>query len=137
MINQVILLGRLVKAPELRQTQTGTEVCTFTLAVNRKFKNQEGQSEADYINCVAFKNTATLISKYVGKGEKLAITGKITSRSYESANGDKKYVTEVIVEGMTFLEPKKDISEKSNSEIVRDVMQNDSWKDISDDDLPF
>ncbi|EGQ4287109.1 single-stranded DNA-binding protein, partial [Staphylococcus pseudintermedius] len=95
MINRVVLVGRLTKNPELRHTQSGTSVCSFTLAVNRTFTNAQGEREADFINCIAFKKTAENIINYLSKGSLAGIDGRIQSRSYENKEGQRVYVTEV------------------------------------------
>lgn len=105
MINNVTLVGRLTKDIELRYTQSGKANASFNLAVNRRFK-QEGQPDADFISCVAWNSVADALSKYTSKGSLIGVTGRIQTRNYES-NGKKVYVTEVIVNEVTFLEPKK------------------------------
>lgn len=105
MINNVTLVGRLTKDIELRYTQSCKSNASFNLAVNRRFK-QEGQPDADFIRCVAWNGAADALAKYTSKGSLIGITGRIQTRTYES-NGKKVYVTEVIVNEVTFLEPKK------------------------------
>lgn len=100
-MNRVELLGRLTKAPELKQTQSGTMVTNFTIAVNRRFA-KEGQQQADFINCIAWRKTAEFISKYFTKGSMIAVTGSIQSRSWDDQNGQKRYATEIIVDGVYF-----------------------------------
>ena len=106
-MNQVNLIGRITKEPELRTTQLKTNIVTFTLAVNR-YKDENGESVADFITCVAWKNQADFIAKYVKKGNLLAITGRIQTRSYDESNGAKRTVTEVIAENVENLTPKED-----------------------------
>ena len=106
-MNKIILIGRLTKEPELRHTTSNIEVTQFSLAVNRDFKNQGGEYEADFINCVAYRNLAETISKYVKKGDKLGVDGRLQTRTYENSEGKKVYVTEVLVNGIEFLEPRK------------------------------
>ena len=106
-MNSVVLIGRVTKAIELKKTASGKSVATFTLAVNRDYKNAEGNYDADFINCVAFEQRAETISRYVNKGDKFGVEGKINTRTYDK-NGSKVYVTEVIVDGFEFLEGKKD-----------------------------
>lgn len=131
-------VGRLTAQPELRYTANEVEVCSFTLAVDRRFKS-EGQPEADFINCVAFKNTAKLIAQYVSKGNRLAVSGRIQTRSYENEQGNKIYVTEVIVENMTFLEPKKEdaIVPTTEEKKTDPFAEFGASIAIDDDDLPF
>ena len=106
MINKVVLIGRLTASPELRKTQTGTSVVSYTLAVNRNIQ-KEGQPQADFINCVAWNKLADLMIDYLHKGSLIGITGHIQTRNYDDKYGNKVYVTEVITEELQFLEPKK------------------------------
>ena len=105
-MNKVILIGNLTKEPEAKNTQSGVSVCTFTVAVRRRFKDADGEYQSDFINCVAWRQTANFISSYFHKGSKIAITGNIQTRSYDDSNGQKKYVTEVIVDEAEFVESK-------------------------------
>jgi single-strand DNA-binding protein len=105
-INKVILLGRLVKDPEVRNTQNNTMVCSFSLAVNRRFK-QEGQPDADFINIVAWNKTAEFVAKYFAKGQQVAVVGRIQTRNYDDKDGKKVYVTEVVAEEVHFAESKR------------------------------
>ena len=114
MMNRVVLVGRLTKDPELRYTPNGVAVCTFTLAVNRPFTNQQGERDADFINCVAWRKTAENLANYQKKGNLIGIDGWIQTRSYEGNDGKRRYITEVIAESVQFLEPKKD--EKTNQQ---------------------
>lgn len=102
MLNSVILLGRLTTDSELRSTQNGTSVTQFTLAVDRDFVKQGEERQTDFINCVAFKQTAEFITKHFGKGRMIALTGRLRSRTYDDKNGVKHFVTEVIVDTASF-----------------------------------
>lgn len=106
MINQVVLVGRLTKDPELRYTPNGIATSTFTIAVNRAFTNQQGEREADFINCVVWRKSAENLANYQKKGNLIGITGRIQTRSYEGQDGKRVYVTEVVCEEISFLEPK-------------------------------
>lgn len=112
MINTAVLTGRLTRDPELRVSQSNIPVCNFTLAVNRPFKDRNGENQADFINCVAFRKQAELIKQYVSKGDLFGIEGRQQSRSYENKEGQRVYVTETVVENITFLESNKN---KSNN----------------------
>lgn len=144
-MNKVFLIGHLVKDPELRYTSSNIPVTSFTLAVNRNFINQNGEKEVDFINIVAWKKQAENIHKYCFKGSKVAIEGRVQVRSYDDQNGQKRYVTEVVLENIEFISTKKEEpKEKSNSEIIKDVMEDkDPFEEfaketqISDSDLPF
>lgn len=103
-MNKVELIGRLTKDPEIRTTANQVAFCNFTLAVDRSFKDSNGQRQADFINCVAWRQTATFIQKYFRKGNRLAVIGSIQTRSYEDKNGQKVFVTEVIADEAEFVE---------------------------------
>ena len=100
-MNKAILLGRLTKAPEIKYTQSGKAVASFTLAVDRR-KSASGDSQADFISCVAWDKVAETIGNYCSKGQQIAVEGRIQSRSYEAKDGSKRYVTEVVVQNMYF-----------------------------------
>lgn len=127
-MNKVILIGRVTKDIELKATNSGKYVASFTLAVNRDYKNADGNYDADFINCVAFGQQAETISKYVNKGDKFGVTGKLNTRTYEK-NGSKVYITEVIVDGFEFLKSKKD---KLSADIDAE-----NFEPYDDGDLPF
>ena len=106
MINRVVLVGRLTKDPEFRTTQSGVDVATFTLAVNRTFTNAQGEREADFINIVVFRKQAHNVNNYLSKGKLAGVDGRIQSRSYENQEGRRIFVTEVVADSVQFLEPK-------------------------------
>lgn len=144
-MNKIILIGRLTREPELRYTTSNVAVANFSLAVNRDFKNQEGEYEADFINCVAYRKLAETINNYVKKGDKLAVEGGLQVRNYTNSEGRNVYVTEVIVTNIDFLEAKKqDYASKEYSsrkdaskEEIDPFVNNDIQLEINDDDLPF
>ena len=107
MVNNVVLVGRLVRDVDLRQTSTGKEMTYFTLAVNKNFKNEQGEQAADFIGCVAFGKTAENMARFLSKGSLIAVEGRISTRNYQGNDGKTVYVTEVIVGSVTFLESKK------------------------------
>lgn len=107
-MNKVIIIGNLTKDIELTKTTTGVEVAKFTVAVQRKFKNAQGETESDFINCVAWRQTAEFAHKYFTKGEKIAVTGSIQTRTYDNQEGKKVYVTEVVAEEVEKLVWNKD-----------------------------
>lgn len=107
MINNVVLAGRLTKDVELRFTANGVAVASFTLAVNRPFKNAEGENEADFINCVIWRQPAETLANHTGKGSLIGVEGSIQTRTYETEDGSKRYVTEVVANRFSFLESKK------------------------------
>jgi single-strand DNA-binding protein len=102
MLNRVILMGRITQDLEVRQTPAGVSALTFNIAVDRNFKNQSGEYDADFITCVAWRNTAEFIGRYFGKGRMIALEGQLRSRTYEDKNGTKHYVTEVYVDTASF-----------------------------------
>lgn len=128
-MNKIILIGRITKDIELKKANSGKSVVAFTLAVNRDYKNEEGGYDADFFNCVAFEQKAETISKFVHKGDKFGIIGKLSTRNYEKPDGSKVYVTEIVVEGFEFLESKKD---KQTLDVVHE-----DFTEIANDDLPF
>lgn len=142
MTNRAVLVGRLTKDPELRFTPNGIAVTTFTLAVNRPFKNANGEQEADFINIVVWKKAAENVANYTSKGSLVAIDGRIQTRSYENKDGQRVYVTEVVADSVQFLETKKREAQQQNSQQRYTSDQGTPFQggqpvDISDDDLPF
>ena len=111
MLNKVILMGRFTQDAELRSTLAGISVTSFTVAVGRDFTGKDGEKKTDFINCVAFKGTAEFITKYFRKGSMAIIEGRIETRSWDDADGKKRYATEVIVNNIYFGESKKDTVE--------------------------
>lgn len=105
-MNRTILIGRMTKDAELKTTSSGINYCNFIIAVDRRFKDANGQRQADFIACVAWRTTAEFISKYFKKGNKIAVVGSIQTRSYEDQSGNKHLVTEVIVDEAEFVESK-------------------------------
>lgn len=138
-MNKVSLIGRITKDIELKNTISGTAVATFTLAVDRDYKNKDGSRDTDFINCVAYKRRAEIISKYVHKGDKLGVSGSINTRTYERKDGSKAYITEVIVDGFDFLESKKDKPTETEPTSFSNASADD-FEEIAvpdDEDLPF
>lgn len=105
-MNKVILVGRLVKDPEVKTTQSQIAFCGFTIAVDRKFKSASGERQADFISCVAWRQQAEFLGKYFQKGSRVGIVGNLQSRTYDDANGKKVYVTEVVVDEIEFVDSK-------------------------------
>lgn len=134
-MNKVILLGRMVKDVELRHTQTNKAVCSFTVAVNRHSKNEEGQYETDFINCAAWDKQATFISQYFHKGDAIALVGRLQTKTWEDKDGKKHYVTEVIV-GEVYFAGKK-ASGENQSQTQNTTVENSSMAIESEDELPF
>ena len=126
MINNVVLVGRMTRDAELRMTQSNTAVASFTLAVNRPFKNQNGEREADFINCVIWRQAAENLANWCKKGALVGITGNIQTRNYENQQGQRVYVTEVLANNFQLLESRSQQQSSNNNSI-----------DVSDEDLPF
>lgn len=131
-MNKVILIGRLVADPDIRHTQSGKCVASYRLAVDRAFKS-DGQPEADFINCVAWGKSGEFCQKYLHKGMKIAIEGRIQTGSYTKDDGTKVYTTDVIVEHHEFCEGKK----QSDSGSYAEPAQGFTEIDEDDSDLPF
>ncbi|WP_394468075.1 single-stranded DNA-binding protein [Streptococcus anginosus] len=129
MINNVVLVGRLTRDAELRYTPQNQAVATFNLAVNRNFKNQSGEREADFINVVIWRQQAENLANWTKKGSLIGITGRIQTRSYENQQGQRVYVTEVVADSFQILE-KREYSANHSS-------MDSQMPPFSDDDLPF
>lgn len=128
-MNKVILVGRITKDPEAKLTTNQTQFCNFTIAVDRRFKDENGNRPADFISCVAWQKTAAFIQKYFRKGNKIGIVGSIQTRSYEDKNGQKRFITEVVVDEAEFVE-------NNNKEEAQEEAQ--GGKPAADGDfLPF
>jgi len=164
-LNRVVLVGRLTRDPELRYTPNGVAVANFTVAANRPFRNQQGEQEADFINCVVWRKAAENLATYMKKGSMIGVDGRIQTRSYENQEGRMVYVTEVLAENIQFLESRNATQQRSGSNYGQQEQnqhqsqsqfgqgysqetqpsnqssspfQNDGEQiDISDDDLPF
>ena len=135
MINTVILIGRLTADPILKQTPTSTSVCSFTLAVNRNFIKPDAAQSADFIDIVAWRQTAEFVSKYFKKGTQIAIEGSIQTRSYEDKNGNKRKAVEVVAHQVHFAESKQ---KGSDSGAQAPAISSGADEDIPDeDDLPW
>ena len=108
MLNRIICIGRLTKDPELRHTQSGTAVASFTIAVDRDFKNQNGEKEADFVNCVAWKGTAEFVSRFFTRGRMAVVEGRLQSRKYTDKDGNNRTAYEVVASSVYFGDSKKD-----------------------------
>lgn len=147
MINRVILIGRLTKDPELKYTSSGAAVGTFNLAVNRQFTNANGDREADFINCVIWRKSAENFANFTHKGSLVGIDGRLQTRNYENQQGQRVYVTEVVVDNFSLLESRasgqSDAKPYANTQNQTQSKPADTFAnkgqaiDISDDGLPF
>ena len=166
-MNKVILIGRLARDPEMRTTPSGVATTSFTIAVQRNYANAQGDREADFISCVAWRKQAENIAKYCSKGSQVAVEGRIQTRNYDAQDGSKRYVTEVIADNVSFLGGRSTSSESSSyaannynnvsntndsmssnnfggsNDIVTTNLSEDPYANmgsevaLSDDDLPF
>ena len=155
-MNNANLVGRLTRPVDLRYTQTGIAYGSFTIAVNRKYKNKDGEREADFINCVIWKKGAELLANYTQKGSLIGVSGPIQTRSYDNQQGQRVYVTEVLVENFDFLESRKNDADgfsnagnintqnfNKNQNLGGNFAKNDPFTsegdvfNVNDDDLPF
>ena len=150
MINNAVLVGRVTKDIELKQTQANKSVTQFVLAVNRQFKNANGEREADFINIVAWGKTAELLAQYAHKGSQIGVVGRIQTRNYDNQQGQRVYVTEVVAESMTLLDskgnnqnqqaqPQTQQSQNQTPNFSRnaDPFSGGASMTLSDDNLPF
>nr|DAQ88803.1 MAG TPA: Single strand binding protein [Caudoviricetes sp.] len=127
-MNHFVGIGRLTRDPEVRYTQSGKACARFTLAIDRR-KSGDGNQQADFISCVAWEKTAEVISQYTGKGRKIAVEGRIQTRSYDGNDGTKRYVTEVVVQSMEFCDSK-------GGQQLSDAKEFGGTT-VPDDDIPF
>lgn len=132
-------IGRTTKEIELKYSQSGTAIASFTLAVNRQFKNQNGEREADFIRCIAFGKTGETLAQYVKKGQQLGIEGRIQTGSYENQQGQRVYTTDVVVNQFTFISEQKQRADTYNNQVQQQPnLQNQGQQiDIDDQNLPF
>ena len=161
-MNQVNLVGNLTRDPEGGTTQNGIAYCRFSVACQRKFKNAQGQYDADFINCLAWRQTAEFVQRYFIKGNKIGLTGSIQTGSYTAQDGSKRYTTEVLVDNVEFVAPRSDNGNgggygqstpppQNNNGTIPGIMQppqnqqqrmdlngqNNDFTEVEDDELPF
>ncbi len=142
MLNKVILMGRFTRDPELRSTPQGISTCSFSIAVDRNFVRPGEERKADFINCVAWRQTAEFISKYFKKGNMVALEGSIQTRSWDDQDGKKRYATDVVVSQVYFAESKRDSQPAMGDDSFSQVNDFGSLPEPispmgTDDDLPF
>ena len=133
-MNRVVLIGNLTRDPETATTSGGVQKCSFTIAVQRRFANAQGVREADFIPVVAWRQLAELCSRYLSKGRKVGVEGSIQTRSYDAQDGTKRYVTEVIADGVEFLGSKDEAREPSTP---AQPQSDAGYTEVDDDELPF
>lgn len=139
-MNKCILVGRLTRDPELKNTQSGVPLANFTVAVDRRYKNQQGEREADFISCVAWRSTAEFVSKYFRKGDPIAVVGSVQTRSWEDDTGNKRYATEINVDEASFVPGKPKASQSASNQDTEWLDEHtESSTDVTEytGDLPF
>ena len=142
-MNKVILMGRLTKDIEMRQTPNGVSLVRFSIAVTRRFKNSNGEYDADFINCVAWRKTGEFIARYFQKGSMIAVVGSIQSRSWDGNDGKKQYATEVIVDEAYFTGSKSESGTGGNTDLSDSGLDDlnsqygEDFATIGEEDLPF
>lgn len=127
-MNKIVLIGNVTADPQMRATQNGVTVCTFTIAVNRRFAAIEGQKQTDFFRINAWRQLGEVCGKYVTKGMKVSVIGELQARTYEAKDGSTKFSLDVSADEVEFLSPKQ---EKKEDKPVNE------WDDISSDDLPW
>lgn len=131
MLNKVIVMGRMVRNPELRRTNSGAAVASFTIACDRDFKSDGGESEADFIECVAWRNTAEFVSKYFSKGRMAVVSGRLQTRNWTDKEGNKRKATEIVAESVYFGDSKRE-------ELQSYAAPQESFAELPDDgEIPF
>ena len=142
-MNKAILIGNLTRDPEVRTTGSGTTVCTFTIAVNRRFQNQAGERVSDFFNIVAWSQLGEFCGKYLSKGRKVSVIGEIRNRSYDAKDGSKRYITEIIADEIEPLTPKGQEGGSGSGGYERSGFERqntpapEGFSEIEDDELPF
>lgn len=139
-MNKVILIGNLTRDPELQTTNGGVSICRFSLAVQRRFANAEGEREADFINIVVWRNLAETCHKFLKKGSKCAVIGRLQTSSYEASDGSKRYTTDIVADEIEFLNSSRNSSEGGFEPAVENkpqAKQTAELEEIDDDSLPF
>ena len=142
-MNKAILIGRLAQDPEVRTTGSGATVCTFRIAVNRRFPSQSGERVADFFTIVAWRQLGETCGKYLAKGRMVSVIGEIQNRSYDAKDGSKRYITEIVADEVEFLTPKGQDSGSGNGGYERAYERQsapvapEGFTEIDDDQLPF
>lgn len=139
MLNRIVLMGRLTRDPELRRTGSGTAVSSFSIAVDRDFKGQSGEKETDFIDIVAWRNTAEFVSKYFTKGRMAVVEGRLQIRDWKDKEGNNRRSAEVVADNVYFGDSKRDGDAVGGSYIGGQTAQSGGFNEIDEDDgeLPF
>ncbi len=136
-MNKAILMGRLTADPEMRHTTTGKSVCTFRLAVNRRFVRQGEEQQADFFPIVAWEKTAEFCNNYFRKGQQVAIVGRIQTRTWDDPEGNKRYITEIVAEEAHFADSKNSSTTDNNNYNASNTQDTGGFYPVEDDELPF
>ncbi|MDP2891669.1 MAG: single-stranded DNA-binding protein [Bacillota bacterium] len=134
-MNKIFIIGNLTKDPEVRATGSGISVCTFTVAVQRRFQNAQGERQADFIPVVCWRGLADNCGKYLHKGSKVGVIGSVQTRSYDAADGSKRYVTEVVADEVEFLERPQ--HGETRAAFAGEAQEGDSPAEVEEGDMPF
>ena len=139
MLNKIFIMGRLTRDPELRRTNSGTAVTSFTLAVDRDFKNADGPKETDFVDCVAWRSTAEFAAKYFTKGRMAVVEGKLQIRDWQDKDGNKRRNAEVIADNLYFGDSRSDNGghQAAKAPVNVDAEDFDEVEDDMEDSLPF
>jgi len=136
-MNKVFLIGRLTKDVDVRYTQSGVMSANFTLAVDRRFQNQQGEKQTDFLNIVTWRKTAELCSKYIGKGSQVCVIGRIQVRTYDDQNGNRRWITEIVADEVQFLDRKRQGAEGSDG-MTQPFNESELFDNFpSEEDMPF
>lgn len=149
-MNQVQLVGNIARDPEFRTTQSGIAACTFTVACQRRYANAQGVREADFIQCVAWRQTAEFVHRYFIKGNKIGLNGSLQTRSYDAQDGSKRYVTEVVVDNVEFVSARNEGAsapavqsqgayqqQQNTAQQPHQMSVSEGFTEVDDDELPF
>lgn len=138
MLNKIVIMGRLTRDPELRHTQQGTAVASFTLAVDRDFKSQQGEKATDFIDVVAWRNTGEFAAKYFSKGRMAVVEGRLQFRDWTDRDGNKRRAAEVVAENIYFADSKRESDSREPTPVDYPI-PDDQFAELADDDgeLPF
>jgi len=136
-VNKAILMGRLTADPEMRHTTTGKSVCTFRLAVNRRFVRQGEEQQADFFPIVAWEKIGEFCNNYFRKGQQVAIVGRIQTRTWDDPEGNKRYITEIVAEEAHFADSKNSSTTDNNNYNASNTQDTGGFYPVEDDELPF
>lgn len=136
-MNKCIFIGRLAADPELRTTQNGISNCNFKIAVQRRFKDNNGERQADFFTCVSWRQTAEFVARYFHKGDPIAVEGSMQNRSYDAQDGSKRYVTELIVDNVEMCGSAQNRQQPAEQTMQQAQQTFGGYTVVDDDDLPF